>query len=128
MLAQDAVDRRGRKTETFEMARGTRICHRGSSFDEPLEGLRAARAFRFIECSDGFSRRIRIDPFANELADEPAVPERLAFALDVKPSVETIVEESFAFAALDRMANVRRIKTFAFEMLPEARLGAPLPR
>ena len=81
-----------------------------------------------------FQRRNRgrggfaVDAFGDELADEPAVADRLTFTLDIEPRVKPVVEKTLALTALYRLARRIIVETLALEMQPQPRLGTPLPR
>lgn len=95
---------------------------------QPFERGGTARAFIFFEPRYRLGGGDGIDSLSNELADETVVAERLTLLFDVESRVETIVEKTFAPAALDRLARIAVVETFTFEVLPEAGLGATLPR
>lgn len=128
MVAQDAIDGRCRKAESLEPSRGRWIAQVGRCGGKALERPGAARHFVFLERRDRLGCGIAVDAFANQLADEPAITDGLAFSLDVEPSVETIVNEALSLRPFDRLANGIVAEALSLEPLPELSLGKTLAR
>ncbi len=93
-----------------------------------LEGRAAARPFVGFQRRDSIGRGVAIDPFSNQLANEPAISNRFALASRVQLRVEAVVDEAFALAPFDGVPDRVVTKAFALEVLPQPRLGAALPR
>ncbi len=128
MLAQDAIDRRCRKTKTLEAPCRRRIAETGQRGGEPVKGSGTARRFIFLERRNRLGRRIAFDALANQFSEETPITDGLAFALDVEPRVETIVDEPFALRPFNRLANCIIVEALALEPLPELSFRQTLAR
>ncbi len=119
MLAQLAVDERGRKAQTLERPGrcGITEFRLGAkqfqkSFIEPV-------AFLDRTVAHGNRCSVAIDPLSDELTHETGIADRFALLLDVQLREKAVIDVPVAPAARDRVPDVVVRILLALEFLPQ---------
>src|SRR5580698_9388026 len=82
------------------------------------KGDDAALGFIAGQRSNRRFRRVSVDAFANQLTNEPPITDGFTFTLGVKCRIEPIVDEAFALAAFNGIANRVVVVPLALQPLP----------
>jgi hypothetical protein len=128
VFAQDSIDRRCRKSKSFEFASQYRVgCGRKPALHTYQRG-RAAIALTAFEFFYRVRGGLALDAFTNEFSDQPRVTDGFMLRLHIEARVEAIVDESVAFATFYGFANAVAVEPSSFQPFPELGFGQTAAR
>ncbi len=118
-FAQVPVNCGGGKPEPFQRPGRARVAQVRSRSKEFLGRERQARVLIVLRLRDARAGGIAVDAAANEVGDEPRVPDGLRATVHEKPREERVIDESVPLAGGDRRADLFRIVAPTLESLPK---------